>query len=364
MKISFKSARSSASSWGLSSHGRRQVLGLISCLLIVSVGQASTSLFQASFEKGHGDWTIIRGRATPDSRALHSKNTSLRIERDAVSQDTCVGFTPVTLTMGRRYELSGWVRTEALQVHDIDRSPIASGATLTMASMPFDVHSESVGGTQPWTHLRLRFIASRARDQILLTVGNGGTFNGTASFEGIQLDAISSDDQWPVREAVETFGPAYRYPAAGWIYLHIEGKPYERGYQHGHLMAREIPEYFERCASLLGSKEHWDVRFPARALSAQRMGRENKVLLLRSLYPWGEKRGVPAPPYKLERMGEPALQEFPQFRCRLELWDWLQFLEGGREGVRETPDRPGTELLELRLEVQVMYGPSQMLRSL
>ena len=97
-----------------------------------------------------------------------------------------------------------------------------------------------------------------SRTKYFSSVGSGGTFSGTAWFEGIQLDAISSDDEWPVREAVETFGPAYRYPAAGWIYLHIEGKPYERGYQHGHLMTREIPEYLERCASLLGSKEHWD----------------------------------------------------------------------------------------------------------
>ena len=58
----------------------------------------------------------------------------------------------------------------------------------------------------------------------------------------------------PSREAVRTFGPAYRYPAAGWIYLHIEGQPYERGYQHGYLMAREIPEYLERCAADLGVK--------------------------------------------------------------------------------------------------------------
>ncbi|MFZ1142458.1 MAG: C45 family autoproteolytic acyltransferase/hydrolase [Candidatus Sulfotelmatobacter sp.] len=234
------------------------MFGLTICLLIASVAQSGTSLFQASFEKGHGDWTIIRGTATPDSRILHGKNTSLRIERDAVSQDACVRLPSVRLTLGKRYELSGWVRTEALQVRDLDRSPIASGAALTMASMPFDVHSESVGDTQSWTHLTLRFTASRARDEILLTVGSGGTFTGKAWFEGIQLDAIASDGEWPVREAVETFGPAYRYPAAGWIYLHIEGKPFERGYQHGHLMAREIPEYFERCASLLGSKEHWD----------------------------------------------------------------------------------------------------------
>ena len=48
--------------------------------------------------------------------------------------------------------------------------------------------------------------------------------------------------------------PAYRYPAAGWIYLHVEGKPYDRGYQHGYLMAKEIPEYLTRCAIELGGK--------------------------------------------------------------------------------------------------------------
>ena len=168
MQMSFNSAPLSALSWARSSHGRRQVFGLISCLLVASVGQASTSLYQASFERGHGGWTAIRGVATPDSRVLHGKNNSLRIERDAVSQDACVGLTPLTLTLGKRYELSGWVRTEALQVRDLDRSPIASGAALTMASMPFDVHSESVGGTQPWTRLTLRFIATREQDQILL----------------------------------------------------------------------------------------------------------------------------------------------------------------------------------------------------
>src|SRR5262249_8437532 len=32
-----------------------------------------------------------------------------------------------------------------------------------------------------------------------------------------------------------------------------EGSPYERGYQHGYLMAREIPEYLERCAADMGT---------------------------------------------------------------------------------------------------------------
>ena len=161
-------------------------------------------------------------------------------------------------------------------MRDLDRTPIAIGATLAMASMPFDVHSASLGGTQPWTRVSLKFVASRSQDQILLMAGEGGSFRGKAWFEGVHMDEIpSSGDEWPVRDAVQTFGPAYRYPAAGWIYLHIEGEPYERGYQHGHLMSREIPEYLQRCANVLGSKDHWDdYRTTANALFLRGFDRE------------------------------------------------------------------------------------------
>src|SRR5580658_6089835 len=50
----------------------------------------------------------------------------------------------------------------------------------------------------------------------------------------------------PDPATVERYGPAYRYPQAGWIVLHVEGDPYERGYQHGRLMAPEIAA-FVRC---------------------------------------------------------------------------------------------------------------------
>ncbi len=35
---------------------------------------------------------------------------------------------------------------------------------------------------------------------------------------------------------------AYRFEKNGWIYLHIEGSPTERGFQHGYLMVNEIKE--------------------------------------------------------------------------------------------------------------------------
>ena len=258
----------------MSHHASRLLLAIVS--FTAALAQAATPAYQSSFDK-HG-WTVARGSATPDAAVLHDGLKSIRLERDASSsyQDACVRLAPVALTMGKRYELSGWVRTEGLEVRDLDRSPIATGATLTMASMPFDVHSASLGGTQAWTRLSLQFVASRSEDQVLLTAGNGGSFRGNAWFEGVRVDEIpSSNDEWPARDAVQTFGPAYRYPAAGWIYLHIEGQPYERGYQHGHLMTREIPEYFERCAAVLGSKDRWeDYRTTANALFLRGFDRE------------------------------------------------------------------------------------------
>src|SRR5438093_7749318 len=224
------------------------------CLLLTASAYAATLL------PSNQGWTALRGSATTDASVLRGNSKSLRVE-PAGSPDACIRSAPVSLKLGKRYELSGWVRTENLQVRDLDRSPIAIGATLSMASMPFDVHSAALGGTRPWTRLTLRFVASRSEDNIVLTAGSGGAFSGKAWFEGISLDEISSQDEWPARDAIKTFGPAYRYPAAGWIYLHIEGKPYERGYQHGHLMAREIPEYLRRCAADLGypaDQQNWN----------------------------------------------------------------------------------------------------------
>src|SRR5436309_2208448 len=51
---------------------------------------------------------------------------------------------------------------------------------------------------------------------------------------------------------VQRYGTGYRYPHAGWIVLHIEGEPYERGYQHGRLLAPEIAAFL-RCFATMQS---------------------------------------------------------------------------------------------------------------
>jgi len=221
------------------------------CLCAAFSLQAATPLLQ---NQSSDAWTPLRGSVTSDDSVRHNNNRSLRVEATSASQDASARSSAIHLSIGKTYEISGWVRTEDLTVKDLNRSPIASGAALTMASMPYDVHSQSLGGTHDWTRLSLRFVATRSEDHILITAGNGGTLRGKAWFEGVTIDQASPAESWPAVEAVRTFGPAYRYPAAGWIYLHIEGKPYDRGYQHGYLMAREIPEYLTRCAIELSGK--------------------------------------------------------------------------------------------------------------
>ena len=65
-------------------------------------------------------------------------------------------------------------------------------------------------------------------------------------------------------------------------------------------------------------------------------------------------------PRKTGRSGNPeTLPASPSLESR----NRLEFLEGRREGVRQTPNGSRPELLVLRLEIQVMYGPCKMLWS-
>ena len=213
---------------------------------------AAPPVFQASFDGAGSGWKAIHGLAAPDAAVRYEGHRSLRIEAAAGGGDAVVESAPIPLRVGKRYEVVGWIRTEELAVQDRGGAPIAVGAAVAMASMPFDVHSVSVGGTREWTRVSLPFVATRAQDRIVLSAGRGGTLRGKAWFAGVSVDETPSAAGWPTRAALETFGPAYRYPEGGWIYLHIEGAPYERGYQHGRLMSREIAEYLARCAAELG----------------------------------------------------------------------------------------------------------------
>jgi hypothetical protein len=78
--------------------------------------------------------------------------------------------------------------------------------------------------------------------------------------------------------SVQRHGPAYRYPQAGWIVLHVEGEPYERGVQHGRLLAPEIAAYircFAATQSATAPADGWQLtRTLVNALFLRRFDRE------------------------------------------------------------------------------------------
>ncbi|HEV3025360.1 MAG TPA: C45 family autoproteolytic acyltransferase/hydrolase, partial [Pirellulales bacterium] len=88
----------------------------------------------------------------------------------------------------------------------------------------------------------------------------------------------SEADFTPDPASVVRHGPAYRYPQHGWIVLHIEGKPYERGYQHGQLLAAEIADFVHSLANVRSPDapaEGWrDMRTLSNALFLRRYDAE------------------------------------------------------------------------------------------
>ncbi len=228
------------------------VLAFLTCLSALP-----RTLYDSSADSSFRSWDALRGTANRDETVTRENRPSLRIESTAA--DAYVLSEPLQLTIGKRYSLTGWIKTNALRVTDAGRTPVAVGAALSMASMPWDMHSASVGATHDWTRVQLDFTATRERDNIVLNVANTGSFQGTAWFQGVSLDEASPKTGLPKLASVRTLGPAYRYPSGGWIYLHIEGKPYDRGYQHGFLMADEITSYMARCAAVFEGdpKQAW-----------------------------------------------------------------------------------------------------------
>src|ERR1039457_2958678 len=170
--------------------GRLTMIRALCYLLAAGLLHAGTPLFRPTIERGATGWNAERGVLAVDASVSPENGKSLRVE-PGNSPDACIRSAPVSLRIGKSYELSGWVRTEDVQVRDLRRSPIAIGAALTMASMPFDVHSAALGGTRQWSRLTLRFVASRAEDRIWRPVGNGGAFTGKGWFSGVTLDEAS-----------------------------------------------------------------------------------------------------------------------------------------------------------------------------
>ncbi|MEO7099628.1 MAG: hypothetical protein ABI162_09730, partial [Luteolibacter sp.] len=63
------------------------------------------------------------------------------------------------------------------------------------------------------------------------------------------LADIRAADFQPDPATVQRFETGFRYPQSGWTVIHIEGDPYQRGIQHGRLLAPEIAGFIRAIAS-------------------------------------------------------------------------------------------------------------------
>jgi len=177
---------------------------------------------------------------------------------------------PVRLEVGKLYRLSGWIRTEGVESDPMSRYPTAVPACLSMEALPFTMHSSAVGGNSDWTRVDQLFIAVAAEDRVRLHLGYNGTARGTAWFDDLRLAQVNDIAEYIPRETVRWSGDGFRYDDQGWIFVHIEGKPYERGYQYGSLMPDEIVEYIRKLGVLqygADPEAGWNtIRFEADAL--------------------------------------------------------------------------------------------------
>ena len=182
-----------------------------------------------------------------DRQVARAGAASLRVSSAAPAEVT-VESDEIALQVGRIYRLSGWIRTEAAFSDPTARYPTALPACLSMASFPFTNHAPAVGATSDWTQVEEVFVATRARDRVRLHLGYNGRASGSAWFDEVRLEAVTNIDEFVAPQTVRWQGEGYRFDDRGWTFLHIEGEPYDRGFQHGALLAGEIAEYARKLS--------------------------------------------------------------------------------------------------------------------
>ena len=74
----------------------------------------------------------------------------------------------------------------------------------------------------------------------------------------LPLLAMAEPEQ-PDPYTVQHWGKGYRFAQQGWISVHIEGAPLERGLQHGHLLAPEIAAYIQAMALFTDPKHPYTI---------------------------------------------------------------------------------------------------------
>lgn len=211
------------------------------------------TLKNPGFEKSGGsgfaeNWSVVTGsNVNLNSNVFNSGSKSLQMSHAEWTQSTVLSE-EINLKVGHVYKLSGWIKTENAFTNPIDQYPTPVAACLTMESFPFTNSSPSAGSTKDWQKIEVMFVATKAKDNIRLNFGYNGKAKGNVWFDDIELTEVTDISEYIPLETVKWYGPAFRYEDKGWIFVHIEGKPYQRGYQYGYLLADEIKMFIEKLA--------------------------------------------------------------------------------------------------------------------
>ncbi|MCP4903336.1 MAG: hypothetical protein GY906_40760 [bacterium] len=187
--------------------------------------------------------SVVEGVAKEFNSGVGSLQLSVRGHGSAT-----VVSEAINLKVGRLYRLSGVIRTRGVVSDPTTKYPTAVPTCLTMASFPFTNHSPTVGADSDWTRVESLFIATTAEDRVRLHLGYNGAARGTAWFDDVRVEPVDDITEYIPLETVRWAGNGFRYDDKGWIFVHIEGEPYERGYQYGYLVADEISAYIEKLA--------------------------------------------------------------------------------------------------------------------
>ncbi len=94
--------------------------------------------------------------------------------------------------------------------------------------------------------------------------------------------------------SVQRYGPGYRFEKNGWIYIHVEGEPFERGFQHGYLAAAELKQVIQTQKFLLYIETGKDWEFFVEAAQKLFLSRVDQEYLdeIRGIAEGAQKAGV------------------------------------------------------------------------
>jgi len=221
---------------------------IMSFFITSVIAQINIPVKNSGFEESANGWKFQgNGKIVFDGAVANNGDMSISIDHSDWMK-TKVESEEVHLKVGHVYKLTCYAKTESVISNSYEQYPTPVAACITMESFPFTNNSTAIGATNDWKKLEIMFVAVTSKDKVCLNFGYNGNAKGKIWFDDIQLEEVTDISQYIPLETIKWHGPAFRYEDKGWIFVHVEGKPYQRGYQYGYLLAEEIKTFIEKLA--------------------------------------------------------------------------------------------------------------------